>query len=197
MGRRSDHTRDELYDMAMEKSRSIVAKEGWRKLTARTLAKEMGYSVGTLYNLFGNLDDLILHLNANTLEGLRVEMAEVPLKGEPNKDMAALLKVYLSYVAQNAHMWAVLFEHSLPEDQELPDWYLNKVGELLGLVEEAISPFFKNGQESARKENAATIWAGLHGIGSLAGMNKLDAVTESTQEELARNFINVFLKGLK
>ena len=44
--------------MAMAAAREIAEKEGLRGLTARRIAREIGYTVGTLYNLFDNLDDL-------------------------------------------------------------------------------------------------------------------------------------------
>lgn len=197
MGRRSDHTRDELYTMALQEARQIVAEDGWRKLTARSLAKRMGYSVGTLYNLFGNIDDLILHLNASTLESLNQEMEQVTLKGSPLPDMQALLKTYHSFLNENAYLWAILFEHSLPEGQGLPDWYMVHVGKLLSNVEKAISPLFNDNEKKECYETAATIWASLHGIGSLAATNKLDAVTNSSFKEMSDRFIKIYLKGLE
>ena len=197
MGRRSDHTREELFEMAMQEARLIVAEESWRKLTARALAKRMGYSVGTLYNLFGNIDDLILHLNASTLESLHNEMSQVEITGEPITDMEALLECYLNFLSSNAYLWAILFEHSLPDGQDLPDWYMVKVGALLGNVENAISPLFSDEDSQARKDAAATIWASLHGIGSLAGTNKLDTVTNSSFEDMAKSFIHTYIAGLK
>ncbi len=72
MARRSDHSRDELYDMALEAARQIAEKEGLRGLKARGIAREIGYTIGTLYNLFEDLDDLIVHLNGRTLDALPI-----------------------------------------------------------------------------------------------------------------------------
>jgi AcrR family transcriptional regulator len=60
MARRSDHSRDELYNLAMTAARDIVRREGMAALTARGLATAIGYSPGTLYNLFDSLDELAL-----------------------------------------------------------------------------------------------------------------------------------------
>ena len=61
--------------MAMSSARGIVQQEGLRALTARSLAAAIGYSPGTLYNLFENLDELALHVNASTLDALHAEYA--------------------------------------------------------------------------------------------------------------------------
>ncbi len=68
MGRRSDHSRDNLRAMILEAARAILAADGLRGLTARRIAKAIGYSPGTLYNFFTNIDELILHVNAQTLD---------------------------------------------------------------------------------------------------------------------------------
>ena len=62
MARRSDHSREELYVMALAAAREIAEKDGLRGLKARRISREIGYTVGTLYNVFSNLDDLIIHL---------------------------------------------------------------------------------------------------------------------------------------
>ena len=58
MARRSDHSRDELYELALVAARRIIEDGGYRALTARKVADHMGYSPGTLYNVFAGLDDV-------------------------------------------------------------------------------------------------------------------------------------------
>jgi hypothetical protein len=43
MGRRSDHSQDELYEMALAAARGIIEVNGLRALTARNVADVMGY----------------------------------------------------------------------------------------------------------------------------------------------------------
>ena len=57
MGRRSAHSRDEIRDMAISAASKIVEKQGFQSLTARKVASEIGYTVGTLYHVFRNFDD--------------------------------------------------------------------------------------------------------------------------------------------
>ena len=75
MGRRSDHSRDEIREMAIAAAAEIVEKEGFQSLTARKVAGRIGYTVGTLYHVFRNFDDLVMHLNAQTID----EMARIYL----------------------------------------------------------------------------------------------------------------------
>ena len=70
MARRADHTREELHRMALDAAREIVDAEGLRGIKARKIMDKIGYTVGTLYQLFDDLDDLIVHMNTETLDAL-------------------------------------------------------------------------------------------------------------------------------
>ena len=71
MARRSDHTREELKELAIAAGQKVISDEGFCKFSARKVAKEMGYTVGTLYNIFGDYNDIVLHINFATLDDMR------------------------------------------------------------------------------------------------------------------------------
>src|SRR3954467_13554520 len=118
MGRRADHTRDQLNAMALKAARKIVAKHGLRGLSTRRIAAAMGYAPGTLYQLFEDLDDLILHLNGTTLEALYAHCKEIEMQGEVEVVLDRLADCYLSFVGQNPGLWAAVVEHNLPNGRE-------------------------------------------------------------------------------
>ena len=67
MGRRNEHSREELQEMAISAAEAIIASEAARGLTARKVAGQLGYSAGSLGMMFNGLDELILHVNSRTL----------------------------------------------------------------------------------------------------------------------------------
>ena len=75
MARRSDHTREELRRMALDAARAIIESDGLRALSTRRLAKAIGYTPGTLYQLFEDLDDLIIEVNVETLDALHAALS--------------------------------------------------------------------------------------------------------------------------
>ena len=79
MGRRSDHTRGELEALLVSEGRRQLAQTGLARFSAREVAREVGYSIGTLYNVFGSYDGLMLAINARTLtlwaQDLRARLA--------------------------------------------------------------------------------------------------------------------------
>ncbi len=194
MGRRSDHSRDELYGMALAAAREIAETEGLRGLTVRRIAGKMGYAPGTLYNLFENLDDLILRLNGETLDTLYENLAKIPLDGDPEAAARALAEGYIAFTRVHPKLWNLLFEHYLPEGKVLPEWHHEKIMRLLGLVEKTLGPLFPPGQEAERHHSARVLWSSLHGICSLESSDKL-VETESV-ESLTESLISNYLAGL-
>ena len=84
MARRSDHSREQLRRLALDSARQITAEEGLRGLKARRVAREIGYTIGTIYNVFEDLDDLIVQMNAETLGALYAACSQVDLDGGPH-----------------------------------------------------------------------------------------------------------------
>jgi AcrR family transcriptional regulator len=194
MARRSDHTREELHRMALKSARAIVAKQGLRGLSTRGIAKRIGYTPGTLYQLFRSLDDLILHMNVQTLDELYQACLGIDLNGQPEVVLRQLAARYIKFVTQNHRLWNAVFEHSLPDKQELPEWYEDSVSRLLALADRALVSLIPNDTER-RLHEAHVLWAGLYGIASLGSANKL-ALTEAP-EQMVDSLICNYLAGLR
>ena len=70
MGRRSTHTPEQLRQLILDAAQSIIETNGLAGLSAREIARRIGYSPGTIYNVFQNLDDVVLHIEARVLDAL-------------------------------------------------------------------------------------------------------------------------------
>jgi AcrR family transcriptional regulator len=197
MARRSDHSREELYGMAMSAARDIVQQDGLRALTARGLATAIGYSPGTLYNLFQNLDELALHVNAATLDALHAAVSKDGRTGNPEADLNRMLGRYLTFLQENPALWTAIFDYQRPPDTDLPDWYLDRVQRLMRLVEDALAPLFTSDEETERREAASVLWSSLHGICMLAQDGRLSLVSAQSVPLMARSLIANYLIGLR
>jgi AcrR family transcriptional regulator len=192
MARRSDHAPEELKRLASEAGRAIASEEGLRGLTVRRVAERIGYAPGTLYNLFANLDDLIVQINGSTLDALGIVLAEAAT-ADPESRPRKLVEAYFDFVESRPRLWSMLFEHRLPEGEDLPDWYRPKLAALLGLVAEALGPLMQDQTFEARQATIVTMWAGLHGISTLAVSSKLTLVAETEPRELGHLLVRRML----
>jgi len=197
MARRSDHSREEIYENALNAAQNIVETDGFRALTARNVADAIGYSPGTLYNVFENLDDLILHLNGRTLDALHDRLATEPATGHPDADLRRLLDAYLEFLERHTNLWSVLFDFSLPDGRRPPEWYARKIETVLNLLEHALQPLFAADDRQGLGDASRTLWAGLHGICSLSGSGKLQVVTAQSVRAMAMGLVDNYVAGLR
>ena len=112
MARRSDHSREELQEMALTAAETLLDEHGGAALSTRKVAAAIGYSVGALYLSFKNLDDLCWQINARTLCGLMNALDQQVDAPNPRERLKGYASAYLSYAQQWSHRWALLFDHS-------------------------------------------------------------------------------------
>lgn len=195
MARRSDHSRDELRRMALSAATKIMSKQGLRGLSTRRVAARMGYSPGTLYQLFEHLDDLILQVNAATLDGLTEACKDVDFSAGPEAALQDLANRYIAYVSRNAELWNCVFEHRLPVGHEAPPWFGERTQRLLGLGAKAIEPLFGPNEEKLQQHEARVLWASLYGIAALATAKKLS--NNESPQDMVHSLISNFVAGLR
>lgn len=197
MGRRSIHTPDELRELIIQAATDIVEQSGLSGLSAREIAKRVNYSPGTLYNVFENLDDLLLTIEARLLDRLANRLDSVDPANPPQQRLCQLADAYLTFTQENPKLWNLLLEHRLPANRQVPDWYRLKLGSLLSPLMEALTPLL-DGFDAKEKEQAArTLWAGVHGITSLSTTDKLSPITNHGAGQTVDDFVATYIAGLK
>ena len=183
--------------MALATAREIVEEKGLQHLTVRRLAGRMGYSVGTVYNLFKGVDDVVVQLHAHTLDALYEMLAAAPTGADPEENLRQMLAAYLRFTRANPNRWSLLFEEKQLQAGPLPDWYLEKISRLFMLLEGHLAPLFGPGEDEARRRAARALWCGLHGVWSLAAGDKLAIVTPDPMEAVTDTLVEVFVTGLR
>jgi AcrR family transcriptional regulator len=196
MARRSDHSREEIREMALTAAEQIVVEHGYAGFSARKVAAAIGYTVGTLYLVFENIDDLILHINARTLDRLHTKMTDSQIDSEDARNYVLQLGLaYIQFANDDPHRWAMVFEHRLAENRPMPDWYQDKITRMFAMVEEGLEPLSKQRPRHEITQAAGALWGGVHGICILALTDKLGMAGVDSVQELTHSLISNYLKG--
>lgn len=197
MGRRSTHTPQQLRELILDAAQEIIDVHGLAGLSAREIARRIGYSPGTIYNMFSNLDDVVLHVEARVLDALEQRLAATQLtEGHADSRVVKIAHAYLAFTQEKPRLWNLLFEHHLPPGTSLPSWYQQKLEGLMAHVEQALASHFPAGQEADLQRASRVLWAGVHGITSLSTAEKLSVVTTSTAGSLIDDLVGTYLAGL-
>jgi AcrR family transcriptional regulator len=196
MARRSDHSREELREMALTAAEKIVEEQGYEGLSARKVAAQIGYTVGTLYLVFENIDDLILQINARTLDRLHARMSQPHANStDPRDYLVQLGQAYIRFADEDPHRWAMVFEHRLAEDRGLPAWYQEKVARMFAMVEQGLQPLAGRRSQDDILQASRALWGGVHGICILALSDNLGVAGVDSVQQLTESLIRNYLKG--
>jgi len=119
MGRRSDHSRAELRELIIDEGHRQMAEYGFAGFSARQVAREIGYSVGTVYNLFPSLDDLLIAINTRTFTQW-TEFVRLRLDGVIDDRIGVLVRAYFDFAREHPNLWMAIYDHRLPPGMPLP-----------------------------------------------------------------------------
>ena len=181
--------------MVLKAAETIVSEEGFPALKVRRIAMEIGYTIGTIYMVFENMDDLIMHVKARTLDRLGKQLERAVIEIDSNQRTLALAKAYLDFANDRYNSWNMVFTHQLSDGNKLPEWYQIKVDRLFAQVEDALKCVDPGRQAQEVGVAARTIWCGIHGICILSLTGKLDAAKVEDVQQSVDLLVNSFILG--
>ena len=164
MGRRSDHSREELSAMILAEGHRQLSSVGYARFSARELAKRIGYSVGTLYNVFGSLDQLMLAINGRTLDMwlhyLESRLADVDASSDR---LRTAISAYFEFAVLNRHAWTALYDFRLADDEPTPEFYSDKVTAITDVVIRELAAMLPWDRKAEAPALARSLLATVHG----------------------------------
>lgn len=199
MGRRNQHSREQQRDMAIAAAELILVREGFAGLSMRKVADAIGYTVGQLYLVFQNQDELLAIINERTTDAIYGQLRDAAeSKHEAAARLKALAAAYIEFAQKHAHRFRMLFEHQLPESM-LPRASAElRIARMFELVESCVAPLLPANTSAARlRLNAATLWSGVHGIASLAVSGKFKWAGDTDFRRYCDHLVGTYIAGLR
>jgi AcrR family transcriptional regulator len=184
MGRRSDHSRAELAEMILAEGHRQMSEVGFARFSAREVAKRIGYSIGTLYNVFGSLDRLIAAINTRTFV-LWASHLEARLAAERTDRIAALVDGYFSFARENSNLWMAIYDHRLPPGLDLPEEDARRRAALTEIVTREVAAALPKAAHGRAPRLARSLVATVHGHCTFALNGAFTLMGEDAPEALA------------
>ena len=159
----------EAREQALAAAGALLAEQGLNGMKARTIAERAGLSVGSIYKLFGDIDDLIRELNMITyrdfaehhrqaLERAALDPAEV------HGRVMVLAKAYVDFVTAENARWRALLAFNRRQGGAAPQYYTDFEDELFRLVIDVLEAAPGLEDAALRETSARALWAAVHGI---------------------------------
>lgn len=175
---------------------------GVNGVRARDLASEVGCAVGTIYNLVGDLDDLILLACARTLEEFKVFAMENFVEQQANgvtnlRLLESLGASYIDFASAHRKRWQAAFEVSYEENSHFHQIYVTSQSQLLNLITDALSNINADIDEAELANIGRALWASVHGITMLALSNSRNPLTRDKILTQCNLIIHPVVENLK
>lgn len=192
-----DPYRERLKARLLQVAQAILTEEGHAGLQARRVAHDADCSVGTLYNIFGDIDGLILMANERTLHELRDVLTVAARRsagGDLNVRLMTLAISYLDFASVNQRRWRAVFEHRLPDGMTSPSTYVEDRRQLLALIDVQLETSILDAE--ARSDAAHALFCAVHGIVTLSLDAKLGPFDPAKCERQIRFVVEHVVRGL-
>lgn len=196
MARRSDHSPQELRAMILDAAERLIAQGGTAAANAREIAAAIGYTPGTIYNHFANLDDLVRHVSARTVDGLTTALSAVH-ETDPVRQLHAMADAYIAFTVKNRMLWAAVFEPLPKASATREAWYRATLERPLALVQDALRPLDPGAGEEERRVAALSTWGALHGVVTLVeGEGRIGRLEAVPAREMVHFLVDCVIAGL-
>ena len=182
MARRKDHTPEELRELIVQAACALVAMRGRGALTARNLAAKIGYAPGTIYNVFPDMDAVLLAVQGRTLADMQEHFVRQTATTPPDFDrIVKLARAYGAFAQQQPRRWLALFAQ--PHQGKLPKWYQRQLDCIFTFIESQLQLCLQQNPATSR-HTARLLWACLHGITMLTLDGRLQAIGQSEADTM-------------
>lgn len=196
--------RDDARNRVIEITEALLAQGGLSAVNMRQVAKQAGISVGTIYNLFGDSDDLMRVVNSRLLDRLGgmglAELASIerqPGLGTVDK-LLRLAKVYSDFVDGNRNAWAALLAFNrASSSRTTPGWYVERQETLFGIIAGVLSDTPLGNDDVLRLTAARAIWSGVHGIVTNGYRGRDALASEENTWAQIDILVRMFIRGIE
>lgn len=202
----------ETRDKLLAETLALMDEGGLEAVKARELARRTGVSVGTIYNLHGNLDGLVAEaceailsgFGATAMEAIRAAEAIRMRKAQvapPALDLLedrllTLARIYMAYVEKNERRWAAMLAFNRSRREEPDARYEQLQGELFGFIADALDGTPHAADKTSRQRAARMLWSAVHGIVTMNYVGQASRRAKAETWEQVRLFVSIFMRSL-
>lgn len=197
---------DAVRETLITATLALMDEGGLEAVKARPLAQAVGVSVGTIYNLFGSVDALVMATNMRIYGSLgslvhdaipqvedRIvrrleagELADTPV-AVTRERLLGLAETYIDFVAANARRWAAVIAFDRRGSAtETPAGYESQLEALIAIIARILGNLPGCRDAGRADVMARALWSAVYGIVSIAYFGG-DAATarERTWDQIA------------
>jgi len=193
--------REEKRQRLIDEAEKLIATNGLASIKARALAAQGGIALGQIYNLVGDMDEIILRVNSRTIARLESVLEQkVALIGAETAEekLIATAHAYHHFAREHYHLWHALFDHQpASEHKELSQRVRHERHRPFRLIEQILRQLCPDMSEQEVSIFAQSVFSSVHGIILLALDARDVGVPKAQLDEQLRLHLTLLCRGLK
>ena len=184
--------------MILEAARNIVETQGYQALTVRAVTSRVGYTAGTLYQIFDNLEALLAAVNAETVAELGDSIvAQTRDIKDPKARLRKMSHRYVDFAFAHPDRWRLAFEQIAPDGGDRPEIITRETGAVFDCVNRLLAQAAPRLSPNRLKNGAAAFWSSVHGVCHLALSRRLDLATDQPVYVVLDELIDTYFAGIE
>lgn len=198
MARPRQHAPDTLHAKVMAMCDEWLDRQSIHQLSLRALARDVGCAPSTLLKLYGSFGNLLQHVNIQTLDIMRMQLAEARASS-PDAHLSALAQGYWVFACRHPYRWQLLFDYPLAQEGELDHRQNSAINALFQRAQVILKEINPTLDDEHLSRIARTLWGSLHGLVQLGLSGRLGEWKGQYFEvpELIGQLLKMTLAGLR
>jgi AcrR family transcriptional regulator len=165
---RANYHHGDLRKAVLERTRTIIDKDGVDSFSIRSLAAEVGVAHRAIYNHFADKDSLLSSLAAVGFKELAGDLGVVD-------NSEQYIRTYAGFALNNRHLYTIMMNRSYAQYENLPE--LRASADLMIAVSiKILAP--NDGSDTEKRRSVMRYWMLVHGGVSLHSSGALFARTD-------------------
>lgn len=199
MSEKTKQRREKLREKLIDAAQRHIEKGGLQALKARDIAADAGCAVGAIYNIFSDLDEIVVAVNSNTLrqlDNLINETVAHRADQQPTEVLTAIALTYYEFTRSSPELWSAVFEYGLTTTKTVPDWHVAEHARLIEHITEPVRAQAPGLSDEELTSYARTIFAAVHGVVTLGIHQRFISVPEVRLPEHIQFLVTSFCKAI-
>lgn len=183
--------REQMIQGAMK----LFREKGFHRTTTREIAKESGFSIGTLYEYIRKKEDVLFLVCDSIYEELQERMESAMKLEKPSMEsLEGIMSFYFTLMDDMAEKILVLYQEMKGLNKETRKYVLKKEKDMVTMLEKVILSCIPEG---ISPKMAALLANNIFVQGHMWGFRRWILQKEYTLEEYTNNQIKLNLQGVK
>lgn len=162
----------------LDAARQCLVEDGYKGLSMRKIARQVGCGVGTIYLYFKNKDDIFHALIDEGFEQLYTAyQAVLTAEADPFDRLEGICRAYVDFGRTQPEYYAIMYMHHPTMVERFPQELYRRARRVLDVTADTLEACAESGRLrlSDPFTEATLLWSAMHGITSLIISQRVDA----------------------